>query len=94
MNIQELAPKAVIITPADEIATERVCTTLLFYANSDFFLQTIKAGGDMLNAGGGATGRKSVGRGDLDQAIRSMRDGKRRHRPHRPLGNIFADGAN
>ncbi|KAJ3780841.1 hypothetical protein GGU10DRAFT_132917 [Lentinula aff. detonsa] len=38
---------------------------------------------------------KSVGRGDLDQAIRSMRDGKRRARPAatRTLSKIFLDGA-
>ncbi|OBZ70103.1 Formin-like protein 6 [Grifola frondosa] len=40
-----------------------------------------------------ATGH-SVGRGDLDQAIRSMRVGKRRDRaPPRPLSKIFVDGA-
>ncbi|KAG6854352.1 hypothetical protein C0991_007857 [Blastosporella zonata] len=35
----------------------------------------------------------SIGRGDLDQAIRSMREGKRRARPARPLSKIFLDGA-
>ncbi|KAG6861568.1 hypothetical protein C0995_014864 [Termitomyces sp. Mi166 len=35
----------------------------------------------------------SIGRGDLDQAIRSMREGKRRVRPTRPLSKIFLDGA-
>lgn len=35
----------------------------------------------------------SVGRGDLDQAIRSMRDGRRRARPQRPVSKIFVDGA-
>ena len=40
---------------------------------------------------GRAAGR-SFGRGDLDHAIRSMRDGKRRERPHRPLSKIFVDG--
>lgn len=35
----------------------------------------------------------SLGRGDLDQAIRSMRDGRRRARPHRPVSKIFVDGA-
>ena len=38
-------------------------------------------------------GRLSVGRGDLDQAIRSMREGKRRVRPQRPLSKIFFDGS-
>lgn len=42
---------------------------------------------------GYAAGKRSVGRGDLDQAIRSMREGKRRNRP-RPLSKIFLDGAN
>jgi diaphanous 1 len=37
----------------------------------------------------------SVGRGDLDQAIRSMRDGRRRARPdRRPLSKMFVDGSN
>lgn len=37
---------------------------------------------------------RSVARGDLDQAIRSMRDGKRRARPdRRPLSKIFMDGS-
>jgi len=40
---------------------------------------------------GRAAGR-SFGRGDLDQAIRSMRDGRRRERPHRPISKIFLDG--
>lgn len=35
----------------------------------------------------------SVGRGDLDQAIRSMRTGKRRARPQRPVNKIFVDGS-
>ncbi|PPQ68279.1 hypothetical protein CVT26_006195 [Gymnopilus dilepis] len=42
---------------------------------------------------GRAAGNRSVGRGDLDQAIRSMREGKRRNRPTRPLSKIFLDGA-
>lgn len=41
---------------------------------------------------GRAAGKLSVGRGDLDQAIRSMRDGTRRTRPNRPLNKIFVDG--
>ena len=40
------------------------------------------------------SGRSTVGRGDLDQAIRSIRDGQRRTRPSRPLSRIFLDGAN
>jgi hypothetical protein len=42
---------------------------------------------------GYAAGKRSVGRGDFDQAIRSMREGKRRARPTRPLSKIFLDGA-
>lgn len=39
------------------------------------------------------TGRLSVGRGDLDQAIRSLRGGQRRHdRSLRRLNKIFLDG--
>lgn len=40
----------------------------------------------------GRAGGLSVGRGDLDQAIRSMRTGKRRPRPQRPANKIFMDG--
>jgi len=40
------------------------------------------------------SGRSTVGRGDLDQAIRSIRDGQRRARPTRPLSRMFLDGAN
>jgi len=39
-------------------------------------------------------GRSTVGRGDLDQAIRSIRDGQRPARPSRPLSRMFLDGAN
>lgn len=42
--------------------------------------------------GESASGNGSVGRGDLDQAIRTMREGKRRNRPPRPLSKIFLDG--
>jgi len=37
-------------------------------------------------------GDRSVGRGDFDQAIRSMRTAKRRPRAARPLSKIFLDG--
>lgn len=44
-----------------------------------------------------SVGRRSVGRGQLDQTIRSMRDGRRRARPERegrrPLSKMFFDGA-
>ena len=44
---------------------------------------------------GYAAGQRSVGRGYFDQAIRSMRDGKRRARPQasRPLSKMFLDGS-
>lgn len=45
-----------------------------------------------MNSQGRAGGRQAVNRGDLDQAIRSMKDGKRRARPNRPLSKIFLDG--
>jgi diaphanous 1 len=43
---------------------------------------------------GRTIGRSTIGRGDLDQAIRSIRDGQRRARPSRPLSRMFLDGAN
>lgn len=45
-------------------------------------------------SGESSSGNGSVGRGDLDQAIRTMREGKRRNRPPRPLSKIFLDGGN
>jgi diaphanous 1 len=57
--------------------------------------QTIKAGKETATPKGSqgyAAGNLSVGRGDLDHAIRSMREGKRRNRPARPLSKIFLDG--
>ena len=36
----------------------------------------------------------SAGRGDLDQALRSLRSGRRRPRQERPLSKIFLDGGN
>ena len=60
------------------------------------FPQTIKGSKeqtDYFPASQGRTGGlHSVGRGEVDQAIRSMRDGKRRARPHRPVNKIFFDG--
>ncbi|KAJ3826405.1 hypothetical protein F5880DRAFT_95012 [Lentinula raphanica] len=50
----------------------------------------------LLTPGSQSSMGKSIGRGDLDQAIRSMREGKRRPRPAaapRPLSKIFLDGA-
>lgn len=58
-------------------------------------LQTIKGQAETRwqDSQGSASGRLSVGRGDLDQALRSMREGKRRARPQRPLSKIFIDGS-
>lgn len=57
--------------------------------------QTVKGpqGGQASAGAQGSHGRLSVGRGDLDEAIRSMRDGKRRVRTQRPLSKIFFDGS-
>lgn len=46
-----------------------------------------------MNSQGYATGRRSIGRGDLDQAMRSLREGKKRVRTQRPLSKIFIDGS-
>ncbi|PVF96346.1 FH2-domain-containing protein [Serendipita vermifera] len=42
---------------------------------------------------GQAAGNWTVGRGDVDLAIHSIRQGQRRARPNRPLSKIFLDGA-
>jgi len=48
--------------------------------------------GSTIRRGARQTGRLSVGRGDLDQAIRSLRGGQRRHdRSLRRLNKIFSD---
>lgn len=72
---------------------------LLSFQITSYYSQTLKApelGKEVVHSGlsPDSYGR-SVGRGDLDQAIRSMRDGKRRARPQntRPLSKIFVDGA-
>jgi diaphanous 1 len=46
----------------------------------------------LMNSQGRYGGRQTVNRGDLDQVIRSMRDGKRVARPNRSLSKIFLDG--
>lgn len=46
----------------------------------------------VVNSQGRVGGRRTVNRGDFDEAIRSIRDGKRRVRPNRPLSKIFLDG--
>lgn len=84
-------------------ASEAVCFPLLMYLHYDSHVQqTVKANNDVSRvpsllspptSQSRATGT-SVKRGDLDEAIRSMRTGRRRARiPNRPLSKIFVDGA-
>lgn len=47
---------------------------------------------DVIPQGSLSSVHLSAGRGDLDQAIRSLRNGRRRARPDRPLSKIFLDG--
>ncbi len=75
------------------VSADYVCAQVLI------ILQTIKGkdGGTLrphASSQSRATGL-SIGRGDLDQAIRSMRSGRRRERnpASRPLSKIFVDGA-
>jgi diaphanous 1 len=84
---------------ASEPVSHSITTASQPSANSPF--QTIKGGQEPssqsllsppTDSQGRAGGRQTVKRGDLDQAIRSMRDGKRRTRPNRPLSKIFLDG--
>lgn len=42
----------------------------------------------------GIGGHRSIGRGDLDETIKSMRKGIRRERSARPLSRMFLDGKN
>lgn len=75
----------------DPVSVESVSPLLSAY----IILQTIKAqviGGKGNNMSQQAAEGGSVGRGDLDSAIRSMRQGKRRARPARPLSKMFLDG--
>jgi diaphanous 1 len=96
-------PKSVVLPPEeDEARKEQVRTELVICLSQPnaLPLQTLKANQEMPSlqslmpppsSQGYAAGKRSFGRGDLDQAIRSMRDGKRRPRP-RPLSKIFLDG--
>lgn len=49
---------------------------------------------DLLSQGSITSIHFSAGRGDLDQAIRSLRTGRRQPRQERPLSKIFLDGGN
>jgi hypothetical protein len=97
-------PKSEIVIQEPEVPPEPVHLMLALFvdhAYSTFHtFQTIKAkaSGDLLSPGPGPASQSSMGqflgRGDLDQAIRSMREGKRRARQtFRPLSKIFLDGA-
>lgn len=86
-----------VITPAEDEVAEVVCIGPCDVLPRLNYIQTIKGTTEPktpANSQGYAAG-KSVGRGDLDQAIRSMRDGRRRARPvaTRPLSKMFLDGA-
>ena len=93
--------------PQPQIEVEAAATTptqesvrslaLLTAVSAQTPLQTIKLGEGTVHSllqpsSQGRASGLSLGRGDLDQAIRSMRDGKRRARPHRPASKIFVDG--
>ncbi|KIK67748.1 hypothetical protein GYMLUDRAFT_68769 [Collybiopsis luxurians FD-317 M1] len=91
-------PKPAISIPEEE-SSEPVSPIPLTFCNrySSFnSLKTIKSQpqATLLSPSSQSSIGRSLGRGDLDQAIRSMRDGKRRPRQAaRPLSKIFLDGA-
>lgn len=99
-----LPPPSLQVQPAPEpdepvCAIPNVSHSLLL----TFFFQTVKVTQDTTTPAGGRTptqgstgyaaGNRSLGRGDLDEAIRSMRTAKRRQRVARPVSKIFLDGA-
>ncbi|KAF8743337.1 Diaphanous GTPase-binding Domain, partial [Rhizoctonia solani] len=55
-------------------------------------IQELLSPSDAAAEGSISTVHLSAGRGDLDQAIRSLRNGRRRARQDRPLSKIFLDG--
>lgn len=77
--------------PAESVSTSRWC----LHGNVLIVRQTIKGSDAPAQNNNTLRASRSFGRGDLDQAIRSMRSGKRRERapPSRPLSKIFIDGA-
>ncbi|KAJ4496810.1 formin homology 2 domain-containing protein [Lentinula lateritia] len=85
----------IVVVPGEETVCPVFLHSSVVYLNTES--QTIKlpAPVPLLTPGSQSSMGKSIGRGDLDQAIRSMRDGKRRARPTaaRPLSKIFLDGA-
>jgi diaphanous 1 len=92
-------------TEEDGRSATPVCySTLLEFVSSphSFSMQIPRHGKEVSEAStlkppsmGKAAGL-SINRGEFDQAIRSMRDGRRRARPNRerPLSKIFLDGGN
>jgi diaphanous 1 len=85
--------KAKIQIPSTPQATETVCDLGLLYANSGLtYLKTVKTNPNILLTPA-ASGKRSIGRGDVEQAIRSVRAGMRTTKKHdRPLSKIFMDG--
>lgn len=97
-------PKTPTLTITEEIATsaETVRVLILPLNSCSHPDQTVKgknkapeestlkppSGDPYARRGGGSTGR-----GDLDQAIRSMRKGTRKDRPRPPANRVFLDGA-
>jgi diaphanous 1 len=98
-KVSPTLPPPPIEEPLEEKTVERVSLDALYLYVLPNLAQTLK-GNKPTNtlkppvSQSRAAGR-SFGKGDLDQAIRSMRDGKRRARPdRRPLSKIFLDGSN
>ena len=104
MEVHDAAPALVLPPTVVTIAAEptepepeSVCSLLLcLHIILTSFAQTVKGlmPPTTNSQGRAAGGRHTLSRGDLDQAIRSMRDGKRRARPdrERPLSKMFLDG--
>ena len=107
LEVHDAMPKVVTPSPSITIEEEpespsedgvRTVAENLLVTVLTILVQTVKRKeGDTLrpppSSQSRATGR-SFGRGDLDQAIRSMRTGRRRDRnpASRPLSKIFVDG--
>lgn len=99
---QKAATKAPIVaveSPPEAVPDEQVRRYSPFMDSPDFSqAPTIKKSEKLAltlappPSSQGRAGGLSVGRGDLDQAIRSMRTGKRRARPQKPASKIFVDG--
>ena len=90
---KKVSKPSVVVT---EVSEQEHVSSHIFRAESTLtFQQTVKPKESMPPSAYApdSHGRLSVGRGDFDQAIRSMREGKRRVRPQRPLSKIFFDGS-